>query len=217
MKFLRFLFKQLAKKVCSVSFVSQYKCLYHVSNWGWGWRRKTCLGHPVIYYWPFQGVTSVCGSCLLDYIYQRCMLHDSMTIWWLFSCSQCPLYFICLVQANTVTSLLRQLLILLSVILVQCLVYLLNIFMLIFYTVLFYLKRVTSDIEGEVGGWRRETSLSPQVIHYWPFQGGGGGGGSDVVLCCLFLVSEFLVMFHLMFVHYTFCSVWVAKWPPFGK
>ena len=24
-------------------------------------------------------------------------------------------------------------------------------------------------------------------------------------------------MFHLMFVHYTFCSVWVAEWPPFGK
>ena len=25
------------------------------------------------------------------------------------------------------------------------------------------------------------------------------------------------VMFHLMFVHYTVCSVWVAEWPPFGK
>ena len=25
------------------------------------------------------------------------------------------------------------------------------------------------------------------------------------------------VMFHLMFVHYTFCSVLVAEWPPFGK
>ena len=25
------------------------------------------------------------------------------------------------------------------------------------------------------------------------------------------------VMFHLMFVHYTFSSVWVAEWPPFGK
>ena len=24
-------------------------------------------------------------------------------------------------------------------------------------------------------------------------------------------------MFHLMFVHYTFSSVWVAEWPPFGK
>ena len=26
-----------------------------------------------------------------------------------------------------------------------------------------------------------------------------------------------LVMFHFMFVHYTFSSVWVAEWPPFGK
>ena len=25
------------------------------------------------------------------------------------------------------------------------------------------------------------------------------------------------VMFHLIFVHYTFSSIWVAKWPPFGK
>ena len=25
------------------------------------------------------------------------------------------------------------------------------------------------------------------------------------------------VMFHVMFVHYTFSSVWVAEWPPFGK
>ena len=25
------------------------------------------------------------------------------------------------------------------------------------------------------------------------------------------------LMFHLMFVHYTFCSVLVAEWPPFGK
>ena len=25
------------------------------------------------------------------------------------------------------------------------------------------------------------------------------------------------VMFHLMFVHYTFISVLVAEWPPFGK
>ena len=24
-------------------------------------------------------------------------------------------------------------------------------------------------------------------------------------------------MFHFMFVHYTFSSVWVAKWQPFGK
>ena len=26
-----------------------------------------------------------------------------------------------------------------------------------------------------------------------------------------------LVMFHRMFFHYTFGSVWVAEWPPFGK
>ena len=25
------------------------------------------------------------------------------------------------------------------------------------------------------------------------------------------------VMFHFMFVHYTFSSVWVAEWPPFGS
>ena len=25
------------------------------------------------------------------------------------------------------------------------------------------------------------------------------------------------VLFHFMFVHYTFSSVWVAEWPPFGK
>ena len=25
------------------------------------------------------------------------------------------------------------------------------------------------------------------------------------------------VMFHFMFVHYTFSLVWVAEWPPFGK
>ena len=24
-------------------------------------------------------------------------------------------------------------------------------------------------------------------------------------------------MFHLMLAHYTFSSVWVAEWPPFGK
>ena len=25
------------------------------------------------------------------------------------------------------------------------------------------------------------------------------------------------VIFHFMFVHYTFSSVWAAEWPPFGK
>ena len=28
---------------------------------------------------------------------------------------------------------------------------------------------------------------------------------------------RFLVMFHFMFVHHTFSSVWVAEWPPFWK
>ena len=41
-------------------------------------------------------------------------------------------------------------------------------------------------------------------------------GGSDVVSVSCFGV-RFSVMFHFMFVHYTFSSVWVAEWPPFGK
>ena len=45
-----------------------------------------------------------------------------------------------------------------------------------------------------------------------PFQ----GGGSDVVSVSCFGVRV-SVMFHFMFVHYTFSSVWVAEWPPFGK
>ena len=28
---------------------------------------------------------------------------------------------------------------------------------------------------------------------------------------------RFSVMFHFMFVHYTFSSVWVSEWSPFGK
>ena len=52
----------------------------------------------------------------------------------------------------------------------------------------------------------RKTSLSPQVIQYWPFQ----GGGSDVVSVSCFGV-RFSVMFHFMFIHYTFSSVWVAE------
>ena len=40
--------------------------------------------------------------------------------------------------------------------------------------------------------------------------------GSDVVSVSCFGV-RFSVMFHFMFVHYTFSSVWVAEWPPFGK
>ena len=42
------------------------------------------------------------------------------------------------------------------------------------------------------------------------------GGGSDVVSVNCFGV-RFSVMFHFMFVQYTFSSVWVAEWPPFGK
>ena len=59
-------------------------------------------------------------------------------------------------------------------------------------------------------GWARKTSLSPPSIHYWPFQ----GGGFDVVSGSCFGVRV-SVMFHFMFVHYTFSSVWV--WPPLGK
>ena len=40
--------------------------------------------------------------------------------------------------------------------------------------------------------------------------------GSDVVCVRCFGVRV-SVMFHFMFVHYTFSSVWVAEWPPFGK
>ena len=43
-----------------------------------------------------------------------------------------------------------------------------------------------------------------------------GGGGSDVVSVSCFGVRV-SVMFRFMFVHYTFSSVWVAVWPPFGK
>ena len=42
------------------------------------------------------------------------------------------------------------------------------------------------------------------------------GGGSDVFSVSCFGVRVSL-MFHFMFVHYTFSSVWVAEWPPFGK
>ena len=41
-------------------------------------------------------------------------------------------------------------------------------------------------------------------------------GGSDVVSVSCFGVRV-SVMFHFVFVHYTFSSVWVAEWPPFGK
>ena len=35
------------------------------------------------------------------------------------------------------------------------------------------------------------------------------------VSCCFGVRVS--VMFHFMFVHYTFSSGWVAEWPPFGK
>ena len=44
----------------------------------------------------------------------------------------------------------------------------------------------------------------------------GQGKSSDVVSVACFEVRV-LLMFHLMFVHYTFSSLWVAEWPPFGK
>ena len=50
------------------------------------------------------------------------------------------------------------------------------------------------------------------TILYVQFQ----GGGSDVVSVRCFGVRV-SVMFHFMFVHYTFSSVWFAEWPPFGK
>ena len=40
------------------------------------------------------------------------------------------------------------------------------------------------------------------------------GSGVASVSCVGVRVS---VMFHFMFVHYTFSSVWLAEWPPFGK
>ena len=42
------------------------------------------------------------------------------------------------------------------------------------------------------------------------------GGGSGVVSVSCFSVRV-SVMFHFMLVHYTFSSVSVADWPPFGK
>ena len=47
----------------------QTKCLYHVSNWGWGSRRKTCFSPPshppVLHIWPFQGGGSDVVLCCL--------------------------------------------------------------------------------------------------------------------------------------------------------
>ena len=42
-----------------------------------------------------------------------------------------------------------------------------------------------------------------------------------IIIIIIIIISCFgvrvSVMFHFMFVHYTFSSVWVAEWPPFGK
>ena len=59
----------------------------------------------------------------------------------------------------------------------------------------------------------RKTSLSPpsnSLLTVSPCD------GSDVVSVACFGIRV-SVMFHLMFVHYTFSSVWVAEWPPFEK
>ena len=50
------------------------------------------------------------------------------------------------------------------------------------------------------------------MIRYYPFQ----GVGPDVVLCCLFW-CQFLVIFHLRFVHKTLSSGLFAEWILFGK
>ena len=65
------------------------------------------------------------------------------------------------------------------------------------------------------GGWgcvHKKTSLSPQEFVT---------DRSKAVVLTWFSVACFgvrvSVIFHLMFVHYTFSSVFVAEWRPFGK
>ena len=68
----------------------------------------------------------------------------------------------------------------------------------------------TSVTEGEVA--RKKTSLGSQEFVT--------DRSKAVVLTWLFVACfgvRVSVMFHLMFVHYTFSSVLVAEWPPFGK
>ena len=57
-------------------------------------------------------------------------------------------------------------------------------------------------------GWARETSLSPPVIHI---------DRSKTVVLMWSLLAVLVSEFRFVFVHYTFSSVWVAVWPPFGK
>ena len=69
----------------------------------------------------------------------------------------------------------------------------------------------TSVTEGEVARTDK-TSLSPQEFVT---------DRSRAVVLTWFSVACFgvrvSVIFHLMFVHFTFTSVLVAEWPPFGK
>ena len=41
--------------------------------------------------------------------------------------------------------------------------------------------------------------------------------GIEFVVSVTCIGVRFSVMFHFIFAHYTFSSVWVAEWPPFGK
>ena len=41
------------------------KCLYHICNWGRGWRHKIDLSPPVIHYWPFHCSDSDVVFCCL--------------------------------------------------------------------------------------------------------------------------------------------------------
>ena len=38
-----------------------------------------------------------------------------------------------------------------------------------------------------------------------------------VSVTCIGVGFSVMFHFHFMFAHYTFSSVWVAEWPPFGK
>ena len=71
--------------------------------------------------------------------------------------------------------------------------------------------------------WYLVTPLISENIELYRITGitflkksGFQGGGSDVVSVSCFGVRV-SVMFHFMFVHYTFSSVWVAEWPPLGN
>ena len=60
----------------------------------------------------------------------------------------------------------------------------------------------------------KKTSLSPLPQEFVTDRSKAVGLTWFSVACFGVRVS---VMFHLMFVHYTFTTVWVAEWPPFGK